>query len=298
MFRLYILTRDSLDKLSCCSCCTRLDQEASQYDSVFLTSDSYEASRQAASALCTLTDFVLKRDSISSGFAVIRPPGHHAEPNAMGGWCLLNNVATAVRYAQSQCQRILILDWDVHHGNGTQRMFEEDANVCYISIHRSRIYPYSGYASEIGTGKGKGYTVNLAWSTKGMGDEEYIAAFHKIVLPIMSEFDPELVFVSAGFDAADGDLGECCVTPEGFRTLTGMIRHTIPDVPIICALEGGYIRSMLAKCVVAVVGALRDAQEPLPAVPDKIQPQAKLDIEATLRHHRAFWKSLPGSNPA
>lgn len=135
----------------------------------------------------------------------------------MGGYCILNNISTAVNFARSRhhLQRILIIDWDVHHGIGTQRAFVDDPNVLYISIHQGRIYPYSGYATDVGTGEGAGFTVNLAWSTKGMGDEEYVAAFRTIVLPIMGELDPELNLVSAGFNAACGDLGECCVTPEG-----------------------------------------------------------------------------------
>jgi histone deacetylase 6 len=372
----------SLDKLSrwSCSSCTDhlLDQEAAQYDSVFLTADSYQAAQRAVNALCTLTDQVIARwtgtaaaqqqqqqqqqaadgtvaataaasSSLSSsppssnsfGFAIIRPPGHHAEPHGMGGYCLLNNVATAARYVQSHHhpatrmlgQRILIVDWDVHHGNGTQKIFESDPTVLYFSVHRGGIYPYtSGRANEVGTGDGTGYTVNVMWQAKSMGDDEYLAAFQHILLPLIDQFAPTLVFISAGFDAAVGDLGECCVTPAGFAALTRLIRYQLlllhqqqqqqknhhhRSAPILCSLEGGYVRRTLAQCVVAVVEALLEPEEPdwkrhLPVpVPSSsspsssassrsiinnssIHPQARLDIESTIRSHEGHWKLRTG----
>jgi histone deacetylase 6 len=357
-----------------------LDQEAAQYDSVFLTADSYHAAQRAVNALCTLTDQVIARwttgtctaaaqqqqeqqqqaadgtvaataaasslssspppSSSSFGFAIIRPPGHHAEPHGMGGYCLLNNVAAAARYVQSHHhpgtrmlgQRILIVDWDVHHGNGTQKIFESDPTVLYFSVHRGGIYPYtSGRPSEVGTGDGTGYTVNVMWQAKSMGDDEYRAAFQQILLPLIDQFDPTLVFISAGFDAAVGDLGECCVTPAGFAALTRLIRYQLlllhqqqqnhhhhhhhRSVPILCSLEGGYVRHTLAQCVVAVVEALLEPEEPdwkrhlpvpLPSsassssrsimnsTRNSIHPQARLDIESTIRSHEGHWKLRTG----
>jgi acetoin utilization deacetylase AcuC-like enzyme len=220
----------------------------------------------------------------------------------------------------------------VHHGNGTQQIFETDPTVLYFSIHRANIYPSfgsdaAGRASDIGIGDGRGYTVNCPWRTKGMGDDEYICAVQHLLLPIIDQFQPTLVFISAGFDAAEGDLGECCVTPQGFATLTRLIRHqlllsssqqqqdgrddrdrttTNTTVPILCALEGGYVRSMLAQCVVAVVEALledeHDLQRRLPPsssscgssqpLIDRIAPQARLDIESTIRNHQGHWQLL------
>ena len=175
----------------------------------------------------------------------------------MGGFCLLNNVAIAAAKAQAQGKRrIAVVDWDVHHGNGTEAIFLNDPNVLYFSVHRSNgFYPYTtGKPEQVGT---MGRNVNVGWTVPGMGDAEYIRVWQQLLLPMLDEFQPDLIFVSAGFDAADGDMGECCVTPEGFGTLTRMLVRQRKDAncPIVCALEGGYVRSLLGRCVSAVVEA-------------------------------------------
>ena len=155
---------------------------------------------------------------------------------------------------------------EVHHGNGTQKIFNEDPNVLYFSVHRyhnGNYYPHQRNAgpNTVGDKKGAGYTINVGWNKKGMGDDEYLAVWKTILMPIANEFNPDLVLVSAGFDAATGDVGECNVTPECFGELTKYLL-TLADAKVVCALEGGYVRSILGKCVEHVcVSLLEGANE-------------------------------------
>jgi acetoin utilization deacetylase AcuC-like enzyme len=162
---------------------------------------------------------------LDNAFALVRPPGHHAERAKAGGFCLYNNVAVGVRYAQQSLglRRILMADWDLHHGNGTQHCFEEDPSVLFFSIHRSFFYPGSGGFSEAGKGGGRGTTVNIPL-LPGFGDGEYVALFEKILKPIAFEFKPDFILVSAGFNIHFKDIaGGMRVTPEGFSGMTRSI---------------------------------------------------------------------------
>ncbi|KAH9083365.1 histone deacetylase complex protein [Lactarius deliciosus] len=180
------------------------------------------------------------------------------EPDRPMGFCFFNNVAIAARVVQqlTPIKRILILDWDVHHGNGTQRAFYDDPSVLYISLHRyegGRFYPCGpfGGMSSCGEGKGLGYSVNVPWAESGTTDGDYLHAFQQIVMPIATEFAPELVIISAGFDAADGDiLGECCVSPAGYAHMTYML-STLAGGKIVAALEGGYTIESISNCALA-----------------------------------------------
>ncbi|GCB81496.1 hypothetical protein scyTo_0022519, partial [Scyliorhinus torazame] len=169
---------------------------------------------------------------VQNGVALIRPPGHHAERDVACGFCFFNNVALAARFAQNLVGhkiKVLILDWDVHHGNGTQHMFEDDPSVLYISIHRydnGSFFPNTEDAdyTKVGIDAGEGFNVNIPWNGSKMGDAEYMTAFHRLVMPISYQFQPDLVLVSAGFDAAQGDpLGGCKVSPECYAHLTHML---------------------------------------------------------------------------
>jgi histone deacetylase 6 len=301
-----------LNKLSNCSCCEKLDREAEQFKSIYFTKNSVAEAKTAATSLCRLVTKVVDGD-LDNGFAVIRPPGHHAEPGAAGGYCVINNVAIAASYAREKLglAKVLIVDWDVHHGNGTQAIFLNDPNVLYFSVHRwhgGNYYPFlqNSGPNNVGLGDGQGFNVNVGWSRKGMGNDEYIAVWEKVLMPIAREFQPDLVLVSAGFDAALGDMGECNVTPECFGRLTRSLM-TLANGKVVCALEGGYVRSVLAKCVESVVTNLLDCTSPQVSetetkedvaardgvdVLDTIDNSAAKSILATIAAHESYWPCL------
>ncbi|KAJ1493209.1 hypothetical protein T484DRAFT_1610676 [Baffinella frigidus] len=177
------------------------------------------------------------------------------------GFCFFNYVAAAAAVAKSEfgLKRVLILDWDVHHGNGTEKMFINDPSVLYISLHRyddGSFYPGTGPAEEVGVREGAGYNVNIPWPHSGMGDAEYLLAFERVVMPIARSYNPELVLVSAGFDAAHGDpLGGCNVTPYGYGQMTNMLRG-LAGGRMVVALEGGYNLRSISRSMEAVVRVL------------------------------------------
>jgi len=199
---------------------------------------SFEAALRAAGGLIALTDQVLD-GALDSGFAVVRPPGHHAEADRLMGFCLFNNVAIAAAHALHVrgLQRVLIVDPDVHHGNGTQHSFEDSPQVLYCSTHQFPFYPGTGHFREVGTGEGTGFTCNcpLPW---GLGDADYLRVFDEVLLPLAEAFDPQLLLISAGFDTYQDDpIGGMKVTEGGFAAFTGRLLGL--GVPTVCTLEGG-----------------------------------------------------------
>mmetsp|Transcript_23699 Transcript_23699/g.49617 ORF Transcript_23699/g.49617 Transcript_23699/m.49617 type:complete len:658 (-) Transcript_23699:134-2107(-) len=303
-----------LDKISKCNCHDRLDIEAEQFKSIYFTNESVREAKTAASSLCNLVSRVVSGNH-DNGFAVIRPPGHHAEPGLAGGYCVINNVAVAAAYAREKLgvKKVLIVDWDVHHGNGTQRCFIDDPNVLYFSAHRyhgGNFFPFQqgGGPSTVGSGAGEGFNINVGWNEKRMGDDEYLVLWERLLMPIATEFDPDLVLISAGFDAARGDMGECDITPECFARLTRRLM-TLANGNIVAALEGGYVRSVLCKCVESVLATLLDADSNEKCkkelqtfynnvgdneMLDCINPSAAKSIRDTMKAHSKYWDCLKG----
>lgn len=273
------MSTNQLRKLS-----AKLDQGRA---SLYVGAMSYEAALLSAGGAIETCKAVAS-GQLKNAFAIIRPPGHHAEYDSPMGFCLFNNVPIAAKVCQLEyptaCRKILILDWDVHHGNGVQNMFYQDPNVLYISLHvyaNGDFYPGKpdnpmlpdGDLDKVGEGLGKGRNVNIGWPAQGMGDGEYLAAFQKIVMPIAHEFNPNLVIISAGFDAADGDeLGGCFVTPPCYAHMTHMLMSLAGGKLAVC-LEGGYNLKAISQSALAVARTLMG--EPPPHMEMGIPPLSK-----------------------
>jgi acetoin utilization deacetylase AcuC-like enzyme len=247
------------------------------YPDTNVSPGSWDAATHAAGGAMAAVDAVLQ-NAIDSVFCVMRPPGHHARPRHGMGFCIFNSVALAARHAQTAhgLERILIVDWDVHHGNGTQEMFYYDPGVLFFSTHQGNWYPYSGAAHETGEGPGAGFTINCPFPF-GTDITPIRAAFLEQLLPAALDFQPELVLISAGFDALAADpLGGFSLHPEDFAELTGIVRtitrESAPDhrpVKIVSVLEGGYNLQTLPRAALAHVHALLDPP-PLPSPPPSL----------------------------
>lgn len=223
--------------------------------------DSYTAALHAVGGVLAAVDTVVSGKT-ENAFCAVRPPGHHATGNRGMGFCIFNNIAVAARYAQEKhnIQRVLIVDWDVHHGNGTQDIFYADNTVFFFSTHQSPWYPGSGRYTETGSGKGKGFTMNRPFPA-GSGNNEIIAAFQKDLLPAAKEFKPDLTLVSAGFDSRVNDpLGGFRIDDRGFRELTKIMKeiaHIAGKGRLVSILEGGYNYAGLAAAVTAHLDELQ-----------------------------------------
>ncbi|KNC74096.1 hypothetical protein SARC_13348 [Sphaeroforma arctica JP610] len=236
-------------------------------DTVYNKDTSPLSAFLAAGCLLEIVQKVIKGD-LENGFAVIRPPGHHAEAKEALGFCFFNNVSVCAAVATQRwgVKKILIVDWDVHHGNGTQNIFYDKKNVMYMSLHRhdeGKFYPFTGGPDECGDDDGEGYNINIAWKGQAkVGNIEYINAFKHIVMPIARQFNPELVIVSAGFDAGEGDpIGGYSLTPECYARMTGMLK-TLAGGKIVLSLEGGYAAKALAPSATACLKNLLGEEDP------------------------------------
>lgn len=232
----------------------------------------------AGAAIAAVTEVVAGR--LDSAFALVRPPGHHATPDTAMGSCLVNNIAVAARYAQRHLGvgRVAIVDWDVHHGNGTEDVFAADPSVLFVSTHQENFYPPDrGHVEDRGSA---GTTVNVPLPA-GSGDAGYFAAFDRVVVPALRAFRPELVFVSAGQDAAGTDpLGRMCVSAEGFRGLARRVLDAT-DAPVVAVLEGGYSLGQMPWCVLAIVEELLGVEASFELDPMAIDGPTTLRPEET-----------------
>ncbi|XP_074417766.1 histone deacetylase 5 isoform X12 [Larus michahellis] len=259
-------------------------------DTVWNEMHSSSAVRMAVGCLVELA-FKVAAGEIKNGFAVIRPPGHHAEESTAMGFCFFNSVAISAKLLQQKLSvgRILIVDWDIHHGNGTQQAFYSDPNVLYISLHRyddGNFFPGSGAPEEVGSGMGVGYNINIAWTggvDPPIGDVEYLTAFRTVVMPIANEFSPDVVLVSAGFDAVEGHLsplGGYSVTAKCFGHLTKQLMM-LAGGRVVLALEGGHDLTAICDASEACVSALLGLElEPLD--PSLLQQKPNVNAVATL----------------
>lgn len=298
---LQVHTKEHLDFIEMTSKMNReeLLKETETGDSVYFNNDSYSAAKLPCGGAIEACKAVVE-GRVKNALAVIRPPGHHAEPEMAGGFCLFSNVAVAAQnilknYPES-VRRIFILDWDIHHGNGTQKAFYNDDRVLYTSLHRfelGKYYPGTihGQYDQTGEGKGEGFNCNITWPVGGVGDAEYMLAFEQIVMPMAREYRPDLVIISSGFDAADGDtIGQCHVSPSCYSHMTHMLK-SLARGNLCVALEGGYNLDAIATSALSVAKVL--IGEPPEELPDPSQ-NPKLEaiemIDKVIHVQSKYWK--------
>ncbi|XP_058478121.1 histone deacetylase 4-like isoform X2 [Solea solea] len=278
-------------------------------DTIWNEVHSSSAARLAVGSVVELV-FKVATGELKNGFAVVRPPGHHAEESTPMGFCYFNSVAIAAKLLQQRLNisKILIVDWDVHHGNGTQQAFYDDPNVLYLSIHRyddGNFFPGSGAPDEVGSGPGVGFNVNVAFTgglDPPMGDAEYLAAFRSVVMPIANEFAPNIVLVSSGFDAVEGHpppLGGYTLTSKCFGYLTRQLM-TLTGGRVVLALEGGHDLTAICDASEACVAALLGQElDPLPkaVLEQRPNPNAVRSLEKVLETHSKYWRSVHRYSP-
>jgi acetoin utilization deacetylase AcuC-like enzyme len=254
--------------------------------------ESYRAALLAAGGTLAVTEAVVNGE-LDNGYALVRPPGHHAERSRAMGFCLFNNVAVAAEHARQQLgiERVLVVDWDLHHGNGTMHSFYGRPDILYFSTHQFPYYPGTGSFEDVGSGEGQGYTVNVPLIT-GMGDAEYRAVFRQVLAPVAEQFDPGLILVSTGFDTYHRDpLGGMRMTAEGYGMLTAELMEMAEKTAggkLVMTLEGGYNLEGLSEGVACCLKTLMGEWQP-PAF-DGDPGRAEKFIAAAKQIQSAFWK--------
>ncbi len=260
--------------------------------------ESYQIAKLAVGGLCNAIDAVMDK-KVDNAFALVRPPGHHAERDGAAGFCIFNNVAIGAMHAITNynLKKILIVDWDLHHGNGTQHSFYEDPRILYFSTHQYPYYPGTGSLQEVGRGKGEGYTINVPLSV-GAGDASFVKIFRKVLQPVALEFKPELVLLSAGFDTYYQDpLGGMRVTPDGFAALTRILMDIAEDTcngKFVAVLEGGYHIAGLTDSVKAVLEEMRNdtkyPEEKLSSLEKEADTNIDHIIGQVISKIKPYWK--------
>ncbi len=254
--------------------------------------DSYQAALLAAGAGVMAVDRCLESGRL--GFMLVRPPGHHATPTQGMGFCLFNNIAVAARHAieVAGLERVLIVDWDVHHGNGTNDTFYGDPRVLFFSIHEGGHYPGTGLAKDAGVGEGAGYTINVPLGA-GAGDGALLAAFESLLMPVAQAYRPQLVLVSAGYDGQEGDpLGDLRYSESAFQWMAARLRQlcqTTGAAGPLCFLEGGYVPRMMAASVVATLKGMEGDE---PDFERSVSAAEKDYVEEALAQARPFWEGV------
>ncbi len=254
--------------------------------------DSFRAAELAAGGGLELTEQVLEK-KVDCGYALVRPPGHHAERGRAMGFCLFNNVAIAAAHALEMpgCRKVLIADWDLHHGNGTMHSFYDRKDVLYFSTHQYPYYPGTGALQDVGSGEGEGYTINVPLSL-GMGDVEFRAIFRQILAPVASQYAPDLILVSTGFDTYHADpLGGMKMTAQGYGALTAELLEMAGGPAqgrLVLMLEGGYNLEGLSQGVGFCLKSMLGEWSPEAATRDAGQAQAIID--AVKKVQSRFWK--------
>ncbi len=224
----------------------------------YLSQGSFEIAMLAAGGVMSCVD--LYKEGHNCNFAMVRPPGHHAGPKRAMGFCLFNNAAVGAKYAMDEYQfeRIFILDYDAHHGNGTEKIFYESDNVLFFSLHQHPLYPGTGEIEDIGAGDGTGYNINMPLPP-GISDESYLRAINEIAVPVLKEFDPDLIFVSAGYDGHHSDpLGGMLLSEKCYYEISKALKEQ--DVGVTFTLEGGYNLEALARSVYATIAPFYDIE--------------------------------------
>ena len=259
----------------------------------FTSPHTWDAATTAAGAAITAVDHVVDKGNGARAFALVRPPGHHAEHAKAMGFCFFNSIAIAAAHARTRgLSRVAIVDYDVHHGNGTQWSFYEDPSVLFVSSHQYPYYPGTGAAGDIGKGAGAGFTVNLPLAA-GATDADYDAAFTRVAIPVLEQFRPELVLVSAGFDAhMDDPLAGMRLTSDYFGRMTSAIADVVDRTGqgrLVAITEGGYDLVGLATSLRASIGALA-GEKSSDRTPEGPTPRGEATIKAVTPHLAKYWK--------
>ncbi|KAL3630329.1 hypothetical protein CASFOL_023313 [Castilleja foliolosa] len=279
---------------------------ARRFDSIYFNKGSSKAAYLAAGSVIEAAEKVANGE-LDSAFAIVRPPGHHAEEDEPMGFCLYNNVGIAASFILNErpelgIKKILILDWDVHHGNSTQKMFYQDPRVLFFSVHRhdsGNFYPCSDDGSHemIGEGPGEGYNINVPWENDMCGDADYMAVWYHILIPVAKEFDPDMIIISAGFDAVKDDpIGDCCVSPKGFSIMLQKLMGFAKG-KVVMALEGGYNPSQLADSVQACVEVLLEEKPLIRSLEGRPLESTWLVIQAVCQALCVYWPVLAAKLP-